>query len=392
MSEFSFDEILRPHIDAAVFLDLFGRRAGTIGKNVDWASEIFRWQDLDDILTTNRLCPPRLRISNGVSGSPEFVRLRHGRRGSGIPRLELDQLYSALRDGGTLILDAIDELHSPLRELTRAFARTFGSIPQTNLYASFGSTPGFGMHWDDHDVFIVQIYGFKHWKIYHPTRQNPMYKDLEAPPTPSENSEPYFDDTIDPGTILYVPRGHWHDVLGKDSPSLHLTIGVTHPTPSDVLIWLSDQIKTSSNLRRDIPMFQKKERRKLEQELLAFISEFGEEALFDKYLKHRRKSLVYRAEPSILPALTRQFSGEETFHWLSLDAPVLLDSGDVEVTYAGKSAIMDRRCFDVLIYMFDKKRGLIKDLLPTENDLSPSQVAAIMLALVDMGAISIRDR
>ncbi|WSC07830.1 cupin domain-containing protein [Streptomyces scopuliridis] len=45
---------------------------------------------------------------------------------------------------------------------------------QTNLYASLTAREGFGVHWDDHDVIVIQIDGAKRWKLYGPTRTAPQ--------------------------------------------------------------------------------------------------------------------------------------------------------------------------------------------------------------------------
>jgi hypothetical protein len=385
------DEALRPHLDAAVLFDIFGKRAGCVGKSESWSTVLFKWADLDEIIAANRLKPPRLRIVNGAAETPDFVHLQYGRRGVEIPRVRLEPMYKALREGGTLILDAIDELHAGLRTVTRGFARTFGSIPQTNVYASFGTTPGFGIHWDDHDVFVVQLSGSKHWKVYHSTRDHPMYRDLEPPERPAATAEPYFDEIIEAGSVIYVPRGHWHDVVGVGEASLHLTIGITHPTPSDVLIWLADQIKASPALRADIPLFSLPGRRTLEHELLTFLEESAGKNLFDAYLAYRRHTLGYRAEPSLLSAITRRLSGDATYHWLALTDFVRQQNGAVEVRHGGQIITLDSRCATILEQMSIRKSGRIGDLTQVSHKLSAAQVATIVLALVDIGAVSVRE-
>lgn len=43
---------------------------------------------------------------------------------------------------------------------------------------------GFGLHFDDHDVVVVQLEGVKRWKIHEPTRIAPLRIDVEAPEPP----------------------------------------------------------------------------------------------------------------------------------------------------------------------------------------------------------------
>ncbi|MDX3698023.1 cupin domain-containing protein [Streptomyces europaeiscabiei] len=56
------------------------------------------------------------------------------------------------RGGGAA---AEDELHQPLARLCEAIERQLRTRVQANLYASWTSTEGFGVHWDDHDTVIV---------------------------------------------------------------------------------------------------------------------------------------------------------------------------------------------------------------------------------------------
>lgn len=81
---------------------------------------------------------------------------------------------------------------------------------QTNLYASWTSTEGFGAHWDDHDTVIVQLDGAKRWRIYGTTRPYPLYRDIEDPG--EAPTEPVADLVLWPGHALYMPRGVWHAV------------------------------------------------------------------------------------------------------------------------------------------------------------------------------------
>lgn len=43
---------------------------------------------------------------------------------------------------------------------------------------------GFGTHWDDHNVIVVQVEGSKHWRLYGPTRSAPMHRDTAQPEPP----------------------------------------------------------------------------------------------------------------------------------------------------------------------------------------------------------------
>ena len=55
--------------------------------------------------------------------------------------------------------------------------------------------------------------------------------------------------------LLYIPRGWWHVATPLDEPTLHLTVGVNNPNGADFLAWYVDRLKTSEDVRRDLPQF-----------------------------------------------------------------------------------------------------------------------------------------
>jgi hypothetical protein len=124
---------------------------------------LLTWPALNEILRVHRLEPPRLRLVRDGETVPEtaYSQRRTSRYGASwnapLPHL----VHAQLRDGATLVLSTIDELHSPIRDAASELERRLRTGVQANLYASWTARPGFGVHWDDHDVVVVQISGAK---------------------------------------------------------------------------------------------------------------------------------------------------------------------------------------------------------------------------------------
>lgn len=346
MERVDLDKDVSEFVDHSQLEKIFGKKAGLVGRFDP--KELFTWHNLDELLSSQRLSPPRLRLAQQNLPSDKlssFVSTTIGRRGVELPRVHPEELTSVLVEGATLVLDAVDEFSPELRRLVRGFARSFASVPQINLYACFGDDPGFGIHWDDHDVFIFQLDGKKHWKIFEPTRLSPCYRDIESPPELTEGQSAYFDEMLYAGQILYVPRGHWHDVLGINERSLHLTLGITHPTASDILTWLADEMKVYELVRRDLPLFSEDDQRRFSCELIGlreqdlalllcfsglypsliekiervFLADVDERALLLAKLFVSSELLMmarnYGDHPELIPSLKRQ--GEAARHaWL----------------------------------------------------------------------------
>ncbi|MGQ0588664.1 MAG: JmjC domain-containing protein [Sphingosinicella sp.] len=152
------------------------------------------------------------------------------------------------------MIDGVEEISDSLRELAIDLEGLLRDRVRMNCYASFGSDQGFGVHWDDHDVFALQLAGRKKWSLYGFSRAAPLALDVEATDLPPP--EPIDEIEVHPGDVLYVPRGAWHTVFGLGEPSLHLAIGVTKRKGVDFLSWLIDRMRDDPVVRSDIPRFE----------------------------------------------------------------------------------------------------------------------------------------
>ena len=210
---------------------------------------------LNDLVARARLEPPRLRLSMAGEALPQhrYAEPVTTRRSTVWHRVHPDELHARLAEGASLVLDAIDELHEPVGDLATGPESWLRTGVQVNAYASWTPTEGFGAHWDDHDVIVVQVEGSKHWRIYGPTRHKPMYRDVAVPEQPL--ADPLADLVLQPGDVLYLPRGWWHAVTAdQGTPSLHLTCGITPHTGAGLIAFLSEMLRTSDLVRSDLPL------------------------------------------------------------------------------------------------------------------------------------------
>ena len=185
----------------------------------------------------------------------------HGWRRSGAPgnssQLDDRRLQGMLRQGASIVLPGIQELHPPIRPVADALEESLGGYAAINLYASWVATPGFATHWDDHDVFILQVAGTKRWQIYGETRRFPLVRDSEPPAEPP--AAPVWNGMLRAGDVLYLPRGWWHDARAEaedgsaGAGSLHLTCSTHAITGLDFMEWLTGRLTRHETFRRDLP-------------------------------------------------------------------------------------------------------------------------------------------
>ncbi|XP_023442968.1 ribosomal oxygenase 2 isoform X2 [Dasypus novemcinctus] len=99
----------------------------------------------------------------------------------------------------------------------------FGSLVGSNVYITPPGAQGLPPHYDDVEVFILQLEGEKHWRLYHPTVPLAREYSVEAE---DRIGHPTHEFTLKPGDLLYFPRGTIHQA---DTPpglahSTHVTI------------------------------------------------------------------------------------------------------------------------------------------------------------------------
>lgn len=206
------------------------------------------WDEINHILATQRLEPPRLQLVKTGKNVPaeKFVDMAGPNR-----RLDAGAVTAQLAQGATLVLSFVDEMVARIGALADRMADDLGVRCNVNLYAGWRADHGFDLHWDHHDVIILQVAGRKHWRVQRPTRDHPARG--ETVPPPAEGDDPVHDAILEEGAILYIPRGWWHVATPVDEPSLHLTIALSPPTGQDYLRWLVGKATGSPLFRADWP-------------------------------------------------------------------------------------------------------------------------------------------
>jgi len=118
----------------------------------------------------------------------------------------------------------------PVWRLLAALQDEWGSMAAANAYYTPAAAQGFSPHFDDVEVFAMQLEGAKTWTLYAPPEEA-----RELPRLPSRNFAQdelppvYASVTLRPGDLLYFPRGWIHQcTCAAADPSLHLTVSCAH--------------------------------------------------------------------------------------------------------------------------------------------------------------------
>jgi hypothetical protein len=212
-----------------------------------------------DLAMRRSLSPPQFRcLKGGHELHPrEYIATTRTRRGQAIPMVDMDRLGRLLDSGVTVVLDATDTFDPTMEVACRALQWWAGELVQVNTYLTTKDAAGFELHWDDHDVLVVQLAGEKSWEVRGASRPAPMFRDAEPNTAPSEDI--VWTGTMAAGDVMHIPRGYWHQATRTDRTdgdgagfSLHVTFGFVQRTGVDWLSWLADQAREQELFRHDL--------------------------------------------------------------------------------------------------------------------------------------------
>ncbi|MCT2589807.1 cupin domain-containing protein [Streptomyces sp. N2-109] len=218
----------------------------------------------ESILTPNRLLDMAMRRS---LSSPQFRCFQDGEelhpnayfsdevtlRGQSIRMADMRRLGTLLRQGATVVLDQANTFDPTMEVVCRALQWWSRERVQVNAYLTTNEAAGFRLHWDDHDVLIVQLAGEKQWEVRGTSRTAPLFRDADRNNEPPD--EVVWAGTMKTGDVMHIPRGYWHQATRSGSgsgTSLHTTFGFAKRTGASWLAWLSDWSREEEVFRHDL--------------------------------------------------------------------------------------------------------------------------------------------
>jgi ribosomal protein L16 Arg81 hydroxylase len=249
--------------------------------NPDYYDNLFTLADFDDAITRS---PDYVKLANAET--------KKNKSYTATSALGLEAILSDMRSGGTLILDQLHHRDPKLNLLCRALAPEFGHRFQTNLYLTPPNGRGFSPHWDNHDVFILQVVGSKHWKIEKERRVFPE-KTMSMGDEGRELG-PAQSFTLSQGDLIYIPRGFVHAAECGPEPSLHITLGVTAIFFEDLLhSIIKAGLQRHEELRSALPLgFMRGGTKGVVEQAKSALRTLGDEAFLTEVVDQFRDELV----------------------------------------------------------------------------------------------------
>lgn len=198
----------------------------------------YSWDLIDRALDLQDTSRGMLKLLRGGRLEPEVYLEDFIDIGLRRQRIRKDRLYDLMAGGATLVLNRIELVSAQALDLCMQVGRFVGTQTSANAYASFGTEPATNVHWDTHDVLVIQLSGEKQWRVYEPTLPLPISSQVSNDRKHEVSETPCLEKTLQAGDIMYVPRGWWHRVSPTGNrETLHLTIAIHAPLVLDYLIW-----------------------------------------------------------------------------------------------------------------------------------------------------------
>jgi ribosomal protein L16 Arg81 hydroxylase len=286
MDSFSFADCLAP-LSVSEFLGGYFQKdflhiPGTPNK----FARLFSWEVLNRYLEQHRSEPPYIMMRKQEKDIPteSYMESRTSDWGGTLSQLNARALTELLRDGATLSLHQMELIHRPLTLFVAELRRLFKGYCDLILFAAFAGTQAIYRHEDGDDNLILQIAGRKHWKLFGVTDRFPIRKPVWWSAKDTVGA-PVWERVLEPGDVLYLPRGWWHEVTPVNEPSLHLTIGLPVHSGIDLVHWALSRLAAEEDFRQNLPYLDASARPEHVARLVAAFARVIQPGIIDEYFR-----------------------------------------------------------------------------------------------------------
>ncbi len=261
MTEFitSFEQLLDPVAPETFFADFHHQKPLHVSGGPDKFASVMSWDALNRMLEMDVWTPQSLKLYLDAQQVPPggYCRRTVNRNWQQVMQPDAEMVAAMIRRGASLLLDQVETLHSGVLSVVNTLQDRLGAKCSANLYFSCNARRAFDSHCDRHDAYALQIYGSKRWCIYEGRADNPIEHELfkNVPQIEYDRMKGRVAEELEmqPGDLLYLPRGQFHDALASSEISVHVTFGCTEPIGLDWLTQLWNCAVQESVFRTELP-------------------------------------------------------------------------------------------------------------------------------------------
>lgn len=136
---------------------------------------------------------------------------------------------NGLAAGYTIVVNGVERYLRTIASMSHSIEVELNFPTRVNAYVTPPESTGFVPHYDPHDVLVLQIEGSKTWHVSDAAAV-PPHEIQNRRGVATDGLTSSTDVDLQPGDVLYLPRGQVHSAETRSEPSVHLTIGLHAPT------------------------------------------------------------------------------------------------------------------------------------------------------------------
>jgi bifunctional lysine-specific demethylase and histidyl-hydroxylase NO66 len=327
------------------------------GGDPDGFDDLLSLADVDRIVSSMAIRVPAFRLVKDGKTLPGSAVTKTARTGSQSISGMIDpvKVYREFERGATIVLQGLHRSWLPLARFCRDLELELGHPTQVNAYVTPVGARGLAVHSDEHDVFVLQVFGTKAWQVF----------DSDDP---AGERPPLLDMEIAAGDSLYIPKGFPHAATAQRAASGHLTVGILSPTWGQVLSEAVAMAQDEPEFAGPLPLrfAQDREgfRRAVEERLRAF-SAWVEKADAGQIAERLSRLFLTKRQPLLAGHLQQL-----------LAVPALTDDS-VVARRAGSMLVLERTDGELAAFLGDRELRMPAWVEPAVRTLTSSDRLAV---------------
>lgn len=211
--------LIAPMTVADFFENYWEKELLHLKHNPGYFDRVLQLADIDDLLSQQNLLPDGIRLMNNGTAiaADDWTKAEKLIDGTIQTVVDPQKLYRHFNSGATIILNSAEKCIPRLAAACRVFEQELQLKVQANIYVTPPHSQGFSMHYDPHDIFLMQIKGPKTWQLYNSGEELPVkYRKFRQDPKLVLKVD------IQSGDFLYMPRGTVHEAFASSVSTIHV--------------------------------------------------------------------------------------------------------------------------------------------------------------------------
>ena len=171
-----------------------------------------------------------INVTNVVDGKRRTLDILPKKDGEAVVA-ELNDVKANYESGCSIRLLCPQKYSTSTYRLLSTLEKSMDCMVGANLYLTPRGSQGFAPHYDDVDVFVMQIEGGKRWRVYPPRcKEETLPRASSSDFDVNDVGTPVLDVVLKAGDLLYLPRGWVHQAVTTpdEKHSLHLTVSAMY--------------------------------------------------------------------------------------------------------------------------------------------------------------------